>query len=160
MRIDVTESRPGDDRWPEIAKLFPRAVGWLEDPNDDGEYHFFTATDEAGCFLGGTVLEVGPLTFGPLADMTVGFIEDIEVLEPYRRRGAGCALLEALLEFAWRSGAHNVRSTVTYTNAPAIGLYRKLGFAFVPEEDPGSEDPQMCYTIVATNPTRRAAPRT
>lgn len=152
METRVGECRPGDDLWPDVAGLFPRAVAHMADTADDGDYHFFAAVDEAGRFLGGSVVDVGPMGFGPLADATVGFLEDIEVLEPHRRRGVGSALLGAALRFAWDAGAEHVRWTVDYGNAAAIALYRGAGALFIPEEDPGAAEPERCYTVVVGRP--------
>lgn len=154
MNVAVTEVRPGDALWPDVAELFPRAVGWMNDPNDDGDYHFLAAASERGAFLGGCVIDVGAMSFGPLADRTIGFVEDIEVLEPHRRRGVGTALLRAALDLAWALGAQSVRWTADYDNAAAIALYERIGAAFVPEEDPDAAEPQRCYTVVVVNPTR------
>jgi GNAT superfamily N-acetyltransferase len=152
MDILVRECGPGDDFWAGMTGLFPRAVAWTEDPGDTGSYHFLAATDRAGHLLGGSVVDIGPMGFGPLAGMTVGFLEDIEVIEAHRRKGVGKALLRAVLSFAWEKGARSVRWTVDYENAAGIALYSGPGLAFVPEEDPDAEHPEKCYTVVAANP--------
>ena len=152
MDILVRECGPGDDTWRGMAGLFPRAVAWTGDPDDTGSYHFLAAVDEAGRLLGGSVIDIGPMGFGPLAEETVGFLEDIEVLEAHRRKGVGKALLRAVLSFAWEKGARSVRWTVDYENAAGIALYSGPGVAFVPEEDPDAENPEKCYTVVAANP--------
>jgi len=154
MSAHVAEVTPNDPLWPVVSELFPRAVGWLADPNDDGDYHFLAAADERGTFLGGGVIDVGAMSFGPLADRTIGFLENIEVLEPHRRRGVGTALLRAALDLAWTLGAQSVRWTADYDNAAAIALYDRIGATFVPEEDPDAADPQHCYTVVVANPAR------
>lgn len=54
----------------------------------------------------------------------------VSVLAPWRRRGVGRALLEALLE--WAKGVDGLRRLsleVFATNAPALRLYESLGFA-------------------------------
>jgi ribosomal protein S18 acetylase RimI-like enzyme len=155
MNFVVKECGPNDDVWRGIAGLFPRAVGWSEDPDDTGSYHFFAATDDAGRFLGGSVIDIGPMGLGPLAETTIGFLEDIEVLEAHRRKGVDKALLRAALRLAWERGAMNVRWSVDYENAAGIALYASMGFAFVPEEDPDARHPQKCYTVVAANPEPR-----
>ncbi len=152
MDVLIKECGPESDVWGEIAGLFPRAVAWAEDPSDTGSYHFLAATDGAGHLLGGTVIDISPMGFGPLAETTVGFLEDIEVLEAHRRKGVGKALLRAVLSFAWGKGARNVRWNVDYENAAGIALYSSLGLAFVPDEDPDAEHPDKCYTVVAANP--------
>jgi len=84
--MNLRQVKPNDDLWPQVGELFPRAVAWLDDPTDDGDYRFFSATDESGTFLGGSVIDLGTLVFGPLSDLPAGFLEDIEVLEPEHRR--------------------------------------------------------------------------
>lgn len=152
MKVKVTQCSPSDPLWPQIAEMFPRAIKWLDDPNDDGNYHFFAATDDDGAFVGGSVIDIGNLRFGPLSDMQIGFLEDIQVSTPHRRQGVGTALLRAVLNLAWECGAQNVRFTVDYDNTAGIALYKSMGFAFVPEEDPDSENPEKCYTVVTVNP--------
>jgi ribosomal protein S18 acetylase RimI-like enzyme len=124
----------------------------MNNPKDGGDYHFFAAVDAEGKLRSGSVIDIGPMRFGPLADTTIGFLENIEVLEVYRRKGIGSALLMAALDCAWKCGAQNVRWTVEYSNVAGIGLYRTLGLAFIPEEDPSVSEPERCYTIVAMNP--------
>jgi len=152
--MNIREVEPNDDLWPQMAELFSRAVAWLADPADDGDYRFFAATDDTGTFLGGSVIDLGTLLFGPLADVPAGFLEDIEVLEPHRRNGVGAALLRAALNCAWQTGCESVRSTVAYDATAAIALYRNQGFGFVPEEDPDADEPDRTYSIVAINPQR------
>jgi len=151
--MHIAECKQGDDLWPTVAELFPRNVAWMNDPTDDGDYHFFAATDDHGVFLGATVIDIGPMGLGPLCDMTTGFLENIEVLQEYRRKGVGAVLLRAALDFAWERGARSVRWTVDYENLGGMTLYKRLGLAFVPEEDPNAEEPQRCYTVVAINPS-------
>jgi len=152
MDISVGKVGPGSDEWGGVAKLFARAVAWSEGPKDTGDYHFLVATDETGLLLGGCVIDIGPMGFGPLAEETVGFLENIEVLDEHRRKGVGKALLRAALDLAWERGARSVRWTVDYDNTAGIGLYSSLGLAFVPEEDPDAEAPERCYTVIAANP--------
>ena len=52
----------------------------------------------------------------------------LTVLEGYRRKGLGEALMSRLLETAAQSGIPDVWLAVRPENAPALALYRKLGF--------------------------------
>jgi len=153
MQVIVQECGPDSETWGGIAELFSEAVAWTEDHNDTGDYHFLAATDEGGLLVGGCVIDIGPMGFGPLSEQTIGFLENIEVLEEHRRRGVGKALLRAALDLAWKKGAWSVRWTVDYENVAGIALYSSLGLAFVPEEDPDAEKPEKRYTVVATNPS-------
>lgn len=50
------------------------------------------------------------------------------VLEPYRDAGIGTALVRSLLGLGAREGVRRVWLVVERTNAPAVRLYRKVGF--------------------------------
>lgn len=154
MNTKIKMVRPGDDAWPPLAALFPRAVRWMNDPKDGANYHFFAAVGGDGALLGGSVIEIGNMRFGPLAETRIGFLEDIHVAESERGKGVGSALLRATLDHAWAQGCENVRWTVQYDNAEAIALYRSLGLGFVPDEDPDAKQPERQYTVVAINPER------
>ncbi len=147
---------PGDAHWPSIQKMFPGTMRYMTDVTDTGDYRFFAAvggTDPT--ILGGVVIDIGVVRLGPCARDRCGFLENIEVLTPWRRRGIGTALMQAALAHAWSEGARHVRWTVSYDNEPGIGLYRSLGLALAPEEDPttqqGRED--RYYLVVAVPPT-------
>jgi ribosomal protein S18 acetylase RimI-like enzyme len=154
MNTKVRRVTPDEALWSSVAELFPRAVRWLKNPTEEGDYHFFAATDDGGTFLGGSVIEVGALRFGPLSEMPAGYIEDIHVIETYRRQGVGSTLLRATLDYAWSCGCETVRGTVVYDNTAGIALYRAMGLGFVPDEDPSQEEPERQYTVVALNPSR------
>jgi ribosomal protein S18 acetylase RimI-like enzyme len=156
MRMNTTIQmvRQGDTAWPPVAAVFPRAVRWMRDAKDGGNYHLFAATGDAGRFLGCSVIEIGNMRFGPLAETKIGFLEDIHVTESERRKGVGSALLRATLDHAWAQGCENVRWAVQYENEAAVALYRSMGLGFVPDEDPDAEEPQRQYTVVAINPAR------
>ncbi len=151
MRFTVKQIHESDPLWHPMAAEFPEEVAWFEDPGDEGDYHFFAAS-EGGEFIGGCVVDVSPLGFGPLAGMMAGFLEDISVLEEHRRKGVGTALLVAALGLAWDLGSEHVRWTVDYDNPAAIALYHKTGAAFIPDEDPAAAEPVKRYTVVAIRP--------
>ena len=155
--MNIREAKPSDDAWAQVADLFPCAIDWVDDPNETGEYRFFIATDDGGSLLGGSLIEIGTLRFGPLSDVRAGFLEDISVLESHRREGVGAALLGAALNCAWQAGCESIRATVAYDATAGIALYRGAGFGFIPEEDPDAEQPDRIYSIVASNPDRLKA---
>lgn len=152
--MKIQEAKPGDAIWPQVAGLFPKVIGWLSDPTDSGHYRFVVATDQSGNLLGASVVDIGNLVFGPLCEVSAGFLENIEVVEAHRRKGIGAALLHATLNLAWQCGCESVRSTVDYDNSAALALYRSQGLGFIPEEDPDAAEPEKCYAIVAINPQR------
>ncbi len=151
--MQIRHVNPTDELYPVMLQRFPSTARYIADPQDPGDYHFFAAVEGEHGVIGGAVLDLGPLRFGPLAEMTVGFLENIEVDEPFRRRGVGRALLEAVLGFAWRWGAQNVRWTVDWANAPGVAFYAACGVGVIPEGDsPQTAEPY--YTLVAVNPQR------
>lgn len=151
MDFRIEKVTQGDALWPLVCEHFPRSVKWLEDPEDHGDYHFFVAVDTDGSFLGGVVIDVGPIDYGPLNGRTEGFLEDIEVEEPYRRRGIGTALMHRVLDFAWQLGARHVRWTISCTNPVGVAFYDSLGVALLPDKDELNPDDEY-YLAVATNP--------
>lgn len=56
-------------------------------------------------------------------------ISNVIVAPEHRRQGAAVQLLRACARWAEGAGAHRLWLQVIETNEPAIGLYRKLGFA-------------------------------
>jgi ribosomal-protein-alanine N-acetyltransferase len=58
-----------------------------------------------------------------------GEILTFAVAPAHRRTGIGRALLEALCTHLARSGARRLHCEVASSNAPALRLYRRLGFA-------------------------------
>ena len=63
----------------------------------------------------------------------LGVLDEIEItnvatLPDFRRRGAGRALVTALLDYARANGFCRVTLEVRISNAPAIALYESLGF--------------------------------
>jgi len=60
--------------------------------------------------------------------MKKGHIVSLAVLEKYRRRGIGTALMKAALEGLKNYGVKEVYLEVRVSNTPAIRLYEKLGF--------------------------------
>lgn len=150
--MKIEQIKQDNPHWKRISKMFPHAVEWLDNPEDPGDYHFLGAIDENEILVGGSVIDIGAMDFGPLKDMTVGFLEDIEVLCKHRKKGIGALLLQGTLDYSWQKGCENVRWRVDYDNAAGIALYRKLGCAFVPEEAPDADDPVKQYTVVAMKP--------
>lgn len=57
-----------------------------------------------------------------------GVIEDLFVLDDYRRKGIGKALLHAALMYLLKLNTHRVQLEMWSTNQPAFQLYRAFGF--------------------------------
>lgn len=151
MDYQIIPTQPGDALWHYVAAYSSQTIGYIDDQHDGGRYHCFLAIGTDDAFIGLCIIDIGPMRIGPLAAETVGFLENILVLPPYRRRGIGAALLHTVLKLAWEEGARHVRWTVDY-EGDGLPFYRKLGCAFIPEEDPQSESPERYYTVVAVNP--------
>jgi GNAT superfamily N-acetyltransferase len=58
----------------------------------------------------------------------IGCIEDVFVSEPFRRQGIGRTMMSRALEICARSLFKHVFLSCEPTNAPAIELYRQIGF--------------------------------
>lgn len=98
---------------------------WSEDAlreELDNEHALFLAAvdDQSGETLG---------YIGCHVILDEGYIANVAVPQGARRMGVGSALVQALLEAAAQRGAAFVTLEVRVSNAPAIGLYRKWGFA-------------------------------
>jgi GNAT superfamily N-acetyltransferase len=146
--ITIRYANDQPDLYARALQRCPDTSKYIDDPNDDGEYHFLLALTEADELVGHAVIDIGEMGFGPLGDQVAGYLEDVEVDEPYRRRGIGMALLQEALDCAWQRRAVHVRWTVLYNNSEGLGLYRKIGAAFIPEEDPSIGRDADYYTVV------------
>lgn len=56
-----------------------------------------------------------------------GWIDDLFVREPYRRRGVATALLDAVIADCQRRGARALCVAVGASNVPAASLYTRYG---------------------------------
>lgn len=72
----------------------------------------------------GTILGYG----GLLVVLDEGYITNIAVAESCRRKGLGRAMLSALIDHCRESGASFLTLEVRQSNAPAIALYKSMGF--------------------------------
>ena len=86
MEYRIVESIVGEELWHFVVEHSPQTVRHMENPSDGGNYLCFLAVGSGKTFLGLSVIDIGPMHFGPLAADTVGFLENILVLPPYRRR--------------------------------------------------------------------------
>ncbi|MEM9063276.1 MAG: GNAT family N-acetyltransferase [Pseudomonadota bacterium] len=64
-------------------------------------------------------------------DRDIAMVHAIEVLEKYRRKGAGRLVMEVAARFAAEQGAQWFTLAVTVANAPARALYERLGMVEV-----------------------------
>ena len=66
---------------------------------------------------------------GMIASIDEGEITNVAVAAKSRRLGVGEALLNAVRQEATRRGLVRIVLEVRVSNAPAIGLYEKMGFS-------------------------------
>ncbi|HEV2258906.1 MAG TPA: GNAT family N-acetyltransferase [Streptosporangiaceae bacterium] len=99
---------------------------------------------------GGTFLAFLPDASGP-AGLIGGYPEDpvtVELVSMYvrpsaRGRGVGEALVAAVIDWARQRNATTVHLWVTETNASALALYERCGFALTGEQQPLPSDPSL-----------------
>jgi ribosomal protein S18 acetylase RimI-like enzyme len=158
MKFRIVETHAQDRLWRHIERYSPQTVGYIADPTSQSDHRCFVALGEDDEFIGLATVDLGPLRFGPLAQQTVGCLENILVLDPFRRQGVGTALLQSVLSVAWRSQARHVWWTVDYANSAAIAFYQSNGAVFIAEEDPQADNPEKYYTVVIPSPALAAIP--
>jgi GNAT superfamily N-acetyltransferase len=66
----------------------------------------------------------------PLRTPREAYIDIVEVLADWRRRGIGTALVEGVMEWARENGAAQARSWSEEIRTEALMLWGKLGFTF------------------------------
>jgi ribosomal protein S18 acetylase RimI-like enzyme len=74
----------------------------------------------------------------------VAFVQAMWVAPHVRRRGVGRELIEVVADWARSRGMHTLKLMVTSSNEPAIGFYRRLGFAMTGRVQPYPNDPRLC----------------
>lgn len=148
MNFNINEVTENDLLWDCICQYFPNAVKWQKDLSDKGDYHFFAVSDDQGSFLGGAVIDIGKMYFGPLADEKVTYLENLYVVDNKRRKGIGSLLLHHLVNYAWSQQAIHIRWLLDYTNEAAISFCKKYQLGIAPLEDPEDEIPNKQYLII------------
>ncbi|HCF83388.1 MAG TPA: GNAT family N-acetyltransferase [Ruminococcaceae bacterium] len=66
---------------------------------------------------------------GSLEDFTTLYIDDLCVDEKYRHEHVGSALYQYVLDFAKKSGCHNLTLNVWECNPGAMNFYKKMGLS-------------------------------
>jgi [ribosomal protein S18]-alanine N-acetyltransferase len=143
MRMPFTGQRPRDFTVEPLTAAHAEAMARLhaEDfvrPWSEGE---FAALLEQDTVFGYVVREAGhgheePAGF-VLARLAAGEGEilTVAVARAHRRRGLGWLLMDAVLRALHRERAEALFLEVDETNAPAVSLYRRMGFATVGRRD-------------------------
>ena len=119
--VDVHWAVAAEGRWLATEVPFDRAAKRrsMEETLKSSSAVLFVA-DAAGAGVVG-YLGVHIASYG-VADIGMA------ILEKWRGRGVGSALLDASIAWASEAGAHKVALEVWPDNSAAIGLYRKAGF--------------------------------
>lgn len=93
---------------------------------------------------GGEIIGYGGITIA--AD--TADIDNVAVAEPYRRGGAGTAIIKELLRIAGERGAKKVFLEVRVSNYAAMGAYLKCGFKGVYARSRYYSDGEDCLVMV------------
>jgi GNAT superfamily N-acetyltransferase len=120
----------------ELSRLMPEELArervragtarFLPDGLDTAGHHLLTAENAAGQAVGNAWVGPDPGRAAGMADS--GWLYDINVFEPFRRRGYGTALLAAVEELAAGEGLAALGLNVVGDNEAAIALYRRRGY--------------------------------
>ena len=97
----------------------PWTLDNFEEYYNNSSANFYVAVDDDGTVVG---------YIGSYTVMDESSITNIAVTESARKLGVGTALVEKVLAIAELNRVSFVTLEVRYSNAPAIGLYKKLGF--------------------------------
>lgn len=119
-------------------------------PQEHWTYKMLASSFESEAFCGlladdgGEIIGYGGITIA--ADSAD--IDNVAVTEPYRRSGAGTAILRALLDTAQKRGVKKVFLEVRVSNSVAMGLYLKCGFKGVYARARYYPDGEDCLVMV------------
>jgi ribosomal protein S18 acetylase RimI-like enzyme len=70
----------------------------------------------------------------PTQDGKAAYTDDVFVLPAWRGRGIAKMLIAEGLQYAHAQGFRGIRLEVKQSNAPAIAVYRSMGYEIVNEE--------------------------
>ena len=117
------------------------------DHTDHGRWRFalVCAVTPHEHVLGGVHLDIGPVGgAGPIAEMTLAYLERTLVRPEYRRQGLATILLRSAVQVASEAGCEYIRCSNNWDNVAETALFRRCGFALVDLD--GEEEP--CYLAV------------
>ncbi len=99
---------------------------FLPDGRDTEGHHLLVAENESGEVVGNAW--VGPDPEGTTGTAESAWLYDINVVESYRRRGYGSAILAAVEDLVAEEGRTRLGLNVVGDNYTAIALYRRSGY--------------------------------
>ena len=125
----------------EALRDAPTAFGsTYEQETERGEAHWRDRIARGGTFLAFvpevSATEPAGLIGGYPEDPVTAELVSMYVRPRARGRGVGEALVAAVIDWAGQRNAAAVRLWVTETNAPALALYERCGFALTGERQP------------------------
>lgn len=132
--------------WQQIKMLFPRVMRWRNNHKDRDNYYFFGAIDSDSNILGGIVIDVGPMAYGPFRRDNIIFIED--VYNPNDNPDIISRLIKEVIRFAKAKRCRHIRGQIDYKDKIVLQAMRKLGFAIVPIDDHKSKRKTNQYLVV------------
>ncbi|MEW2132933.1 GNAT family N-acetyltransferase [Streptomyces sp. NPDC005435] len=112
----------------EVARERARAgtAQFLPDGVETAGHRLVVAVNGAGEVVGNAWIGPDPRQAAGTADSA--WLYDINVYEPYRRRGYGSAVLVAAEELVAREGKKSLHLNVVGDNEAAIALYQRNGY--------------------------------
>jgi len=113
-----------------LPAIFQQSAPGVEPPLESGDRERQVFVAEMGERVIGTVdVRVRLIAGNPLVlERRVGYVLQLAVDEAARSRGVGRALMEAAADWARRRGCTTIELGVYEFNAPALALYRSLGY--------------------------------
>jgi ribosomal protein S18 acetylase RimI-like enzyme len=120
----------------DVVRLL-RSTGWAADRDHEGVRRMLAHTDVVVCLVhetaSGRDREPEVVAFArALTDYEYrAFVEDVVVGVPYRRRGLGTTLVDALCD---HPDLADVEQIVLECRRDLVGFYERLGFESVPSE--------------------------
>jgi ribosomal protein S18 acetylase RimI-like enzyme len=111
-----------------------RHIAMVEAPAPEDVRSFFSSMASRGviqfvALAGAEVVGWCDVTRKPIEGFRHSAVLGMGLLQPYRGRGLGTALLRAVLHEAQSQGVSRVELEVYPSNQPAIALYERFGFA-------------------------------
>lgn len=129
MLVDLVATIEAEDHPDDRERIeSASAVAWR-----NLEQYDILSSDSVWCLIatvGADAVGLAILTRIPKLDNRLGFLylDELHVLQPWRRRGAGQALLHRTIELARELGLAGVRLLTRRENEPARALYESIGF--------------------------------